>query len=104
MPEFLPLAGAVAAGLLLGAIFFGGLWWTVNRGMSSSQPALWFFGSMVLRMGVVLTGFYFVGDGHWDRLALCVLGFVLARIAINWLTRPPFELQNARTPGARHAS
>jgi F1F0 ATPase subunit 2 len=30
------------AGLLLGAIFFGGLWWTVRKGVSSKRPALWF--------------------------------------------------------------
>jgi F1F0 ATPase subunit 2 len=104
MPEFLPQAGAATAGLLLGAAFFGGLWWTVNRGISSSQPALWFFGSMLLRTGVALAGFYFVGHGHWDRLALCLLGFVLARIAINRLTRPAPELQNAHAPDARRAS
>jgi F1F0 ATPase subunit 2 len=104
MSEVLPLAGAVAAGLLIGAIFFGGLWWTVNRGISSSQPALWFFGSMLLRMGVVLGGLYFVGHGHWERLVACLLGIVLARIAINRLTRPAAELQNARAPDAPHAS
>lgn len=104
MPEFLPLAGALAAGLLLGATFFGGLWWTVNRGVSSSQPALWFLGSMLLRMGVVLGGLYFVGHGHWERLMVCLLGIVLARIAINRLTRPASDLQNARAPDADHAS
>jgi hypothetical protein len=30
MTEFLILAVASAAGLLLGAVFFGGLWWTVR--------------------------------------------------------------------------
>jgi F1F0 ATPase subunit 2 len=104
MPEFFPLAGALAAGVLLGAIFFGGLWWTVNRGISSSRPALWFFASMVLRTGVILAGFYFVGNGRWERLALCLLGFVLARIAVNRLTRQASESQDARAPDARHAS
>jgi F1F0 ATPase subunit 2 len=104
MNEFLTLAFPLAAGLVLGATFFGGLWWTVNRGISSSQPALWFFGSMLLRMGVVLGGLYFVGHGHWERLMVCLLGIVLARIAINRLTRPASELQNARAPDARHAS
>ena len=46
MNELLSLAVALAAGLLLGALFFGGLWWTVIRGSSSAHPALWFFGSM----------------------------------------------------------
>ena len=59
---------ALVAGVLLGAIFFGGLWWTVRKGVSSKQPALWFFGSLLLRMSIALAGFYFVGRGHWERL------------------------------------
>ena len=77
---FLILALALVAGQVLGAIFFGGLWWTVRNGLSAKQPALWFLGSMLLRMGIVLTGFYFIGRGHWQRLVLCLLGFVIARI------------------------
>ena len=42
MRELLLLAAASAAGLLLGAIFFGGLWFTVRKGVSSQRPALWF--------------------------------------------------------------
>ena len=56
------------AGVVLGAIFFGGLWWTVRKGVSSKQPALWFLGSLLLRMSIVLAGFYFVARGHWERL------------------------------------
>ena len=66
MNETLPLLLAGVAGLLLGAIFFGGLWWTVRKGLSSKQPALWSFGSMLLRMAIVLAGFYFVGRGNWS--------------------------------------
>src|ERR1035437_9828967 len=82
MNEFLTLALALVAGLLLGAIFFGGLWWTVRKGVSSKQPALWFFGSLLLRMSIALAGFYFVGRGHWERLLLCLLGFVMARFIV----------------------
>ena len=59
MNEVLVLATALAAGLLLGAFFFGGLWWTVRRGVSSPRPALWFFGSMLLRMSVDPVGILF---------------------------------------------
>ena len=57
MRELLLLAAASAAGLLLGAIFFGGLWFTVRKGVSSQRPALWFFFSLMLRMSVALAGF-----------------------------------------------
>ena len=84
MNEFLILAVALAAGFLLGAFFFGGLWWTVRKGVSSKLPALWFLGSLLLRMSLVLVGFYFVGRGDWHRLVACLLGFVIARF---WVFR-----------------
>jgi F1F0 ATPase subunit 2 len=81
------LAGA--AGVVLGMIFFGGLWWTVRRALVSRRPASWFLGSLLLRMGLVVTGFYFVGDGQWPRLLACLLGFIVARSAVMRLTGKP---------------
>ena len=103
MNEPLPMLLASAVGLLLGTIFFGGLWWTVRKGLSSRQPALWFFGSMLLRMGIALAGFYFVGRGDWRRLLACLLGFVVARFVVTWLTRAPVENHHSQTPEAGHA-
>ena len=48
--------------------FFGGLWWTVRKSLVSSQPAVWVFCSLLLRMGVTMTGFYFVSGADWQRL------------------------------------
>jgi len=104
MNEPLSLASALAMGVLLGAIFYGGLWWTVRQGVSSKRVALWFLGSLLLRMGVALAGFYFVAGGHWERLLLCLLGFVIARVVVTWLTqpggenRPPQVLEGSHAP------
>jgi F1F0 ATPase subunit 2 len=87
MTDALRLVLALVTGLLLGAIFFGGLWWTVRKGFSSRQPALWFFGSLMLRTSIALAGFYFVGRGHWERLLVSLLGFVVARLFVTRLTR-----------------
>src|SRR5271169_4311492 len=103
MNEFLILALALAAGVLLGAIFFGGLWWTVRKGVSSRHPALWFFGSLLPRMGLVLLGFYFVGRGDWRRLAACWLGFVIARFIVMRLTGAPLEQHHSATGEDGHA-
>lgn len=78
----LPLALAALAGVALGTLFFGGLWWTVQRAAVSPRPALWFGPSLLLRIAVVAGGFYLVGDGTWQRLAACLGGFVLARAAV----------------------
>ena len=103
MNEPLTLILAGVAGLFLGAIFFGGLWWTVRKGMSSPRAVLWFFGSLLLRMGVVLAGFYFVGGGQWQRLVGCLVGFVVSRFVVLWLTRPPVEPNPSIAKEVSHA-
>jgi F1F0 ATPase subunit 2 len=103
MNETLTLVLAWVAGGVFGASFFGGLWWTVRKGVSSKQPALWFFGSLLLRMSIALAGFYFVSGGHWERLLLCLLGFVMARLAVTWLTRLSGEHQTRPAQEASHA-
>jgi len=103
MNEWLMLALAWMAGLLLGAIFFGGLWWTVRMGVTSGRPALLFLGSLLLRTVVVVAGFYFVGDGHWQRLLACLTGFVIARFIVTRLAGPPMEYCNTPTKEAGHA-
>ncbi len=85
---------AAAAGAGLGLFYFSGLWWTVRKGAVSSQPALWFLGSALLRTAVVLAGFYIAGGGRWERLALCLLGFLAARVAV---------MRRVRAPEASHA-
>lgn len=87
MNEPLTLVLAGMAGLLLGALFFGGLWWTVRKGLSSKQPVLWFLGSLLLRTGIVLAGFYLISGGRWERLLACLLGFVIARFIVTLRVR-----------------
>lgn len=97
------LALALVAGLLLGAFFFGGLWWTVRKGVSSKRPALLFLGSMLLRTGVVIAGFYVVSGGHWQRLLACLLGLAIARFIVMRLAGPPLEYYDAPGKEPGHA-
>jgi F1F0 ATPase subunit 2 len=92
MNDTLALVLALFAGVLLGVFFFGGLWWTVQKGVTSETPALWFLGSLVLRTILVLAGFYLAAQGHWSRLAASLFGFLFARlIVVKRLTRAPAE-------------
>jgi F1F0 ATPase subunit 2 len=88
MNETLTLLLAWGAGAALGGLFFGGLWWTVRKGTSSQRPALWFFGSFLLRTSLTLAGFYWVAGSQWERLLACLVGFVMVR---------PIILQRTRT-------
>jgi F1F0 ATPase subunit 2 len=101
MNNFLILALALVAGILLGAIFFGGLWWTVRKGVAAKNPAIWFLGSMLLRMAIALAGFYFVGRGDWRRLVSCLFGFIVARFIVMRLTSNlETKMGSARVPRA----
>ncbi len=92
MIETYYLVCAWLAGGMLGSIFFGGLWWTVHKGISSPSPALWFLGSLLVRMSVVLAGFYWVGRNDWERLVACLFGLILARWIVTYLTRRSTEI------------
>jgi F1F0 ATPase subunit 2 len=103
MNNFLLLVLALVVGLVIGALFFGSLWWTVRKGVFSKSPALWFLGSMLLRMSVVLAGFYFVGRGDWQRLVTCLIGFIFARFVVMRLTRTPIEHPHSPAKEVSHA-
>jgi F1F0 ATPase subunit 2 len=78
---------AFIVGLLLGTIFFGGLWFTVRKLVTSKRPALWFLGSFILRVSITLIGFYYIFSGSWQRLLICVAGFIIARFAVIHFTK-----------------
>ena len=81
--------GAIAAGFVIGLLFYGGLWWTVRHAADFRRPALTLLGSALVRMAAVLGGFYVVSEGQWTRVLLCLLGLLLARLAVTWATRLP---------------
>lgn len=95
---------SVIAGGLIGTVFFGGLWWTVRKGLASRCAALWFTGGLLVRMSIALTGFYFIGRDHWPRLLACLFGFVVARAVVIRLTGSRFTQSSATSTEAHHAS
>jgi F1F0 ATPase subunit 2 len=93
-----PLVLSLLAGIAVGALFFGGLWWTTKKILAPGQPALWFVGSFLVRVSVTLAVFYVVAQGDWQRLLICLLGFLLARIVVIRLTRSATPRIEARAP------
>ena len=87
MNEVINLILALFAGIILGIIFFGGLLITVRIGLSSKKPTLIFLGSMIIRMAIVLLGFYYLGGDNWQKMIACLGGFLIARIAITLITK-----------------
>jgi len=82
------------AGLGLGLVFFGGLWFTVRAAVASSHPARWLAASFLVRAVLVSLGFYLVTGGKIDRVAACLLGFLATRWLLTW------RLGRHRSPAA----
>ncbi len=69
-----------AVGLTLGAFYFISLWLTLQRLAQTQSRARLLLISYLLRLAVVLAAFYFLlRDGHWERLAVALVGFVVMR-------------------------
>ena len=76
-----------SGGIVLGVIFYGGLWLTIRKGLSSKHAALFLLASFFLRSGITLTGFYFLSLGDLTLLLLSIVGFISARLTIMRFTR-----------------
>ena len=104
MTDTLTLAWALGTGVVLGAFFFGGLWWTVRKVSACQRPVMLFLSSFLLRTSIALAGLYLVAGARWDRLLACLLGFVIARLIVTKLTAPPVVPRTSPAKEASHAS
>lgn len=102
MIDVINLVFSLIAGMMFGAFFFGGLLWTVRKGVSAKHPALWFFGSMLVRTSIVVLGFYFIFGDSWQRLVVGLFGFICARLIVIRFTRIA-QHQNQLALDADHA-
>jgi F1F0 ATPase subunit 2 len=78
------LLACLVAGVALGLIFFGGLWWTLQRVPQVRHPGLLVAASLALRSAVVMTGLFLVFDDQLERLGAALLGVFAVRA---WLRR-----------------
>lgn len=98
MSDVLLLGGSFLAGLLLGLVYFGGLWYTVQSMTRAKRPALLFFASFAVRLVVVLGAIYFLGLGDWRRMAVALLGMIVMRMFLTRRLGPARKHQEERGP------
>ena len=80
--QILPWSLAFAAGAVLGAFFFGSLWFTVRQLPTTGWPVRLVVGSYFGRMAIALLGFYLIMQGDWTRAVAGLLGFIAARFIL----------------------
>ncbi len=96
MGEILTLISALVAGTGLGLFYFGGLWLTVQRLPTARRPAFFSLLSFFGRLGVALFGFYLVMGGHWERLLVCLLGFLGVRVILVRVWGPKSKAESSK--------
>jgi F1F0 ATPase subunit 2 len=74
---------SLAVGLVLGLLFYGGLWITVRRIQTSPHPGLLTFGGLWIRMGLVLAGLLLVLHGRWQNALVYLIGLIAARLLLS---------------------
>jgi len=94
--EFLYMIFAFIAGIVLGMFFFGGLWYTVKKAVNAKMPALWFLGSFIIRVCIVMIGFYYIVQVGWQALIISVVGFIVARFVVSYITKSAEKKQTKK--------
>jgi len=82
------LAQMFTAGLVLGAFYFISLWYTVHKVMHTENRASLLMISFAVRLAIVLTAFFFLMNGHWERLAAAMIGFIVMRRILTYVLGP----------------
>lgn len=94
MSEILYMILVFITGIVLGLFFFGGLWFTIKKAVLAKTPAVWFFTSFFLRVGVVMIGFYYIIQGGWELIISSLIGFIVARFLVTKFTKSIDKQQN----------
>jgi F1F0 ATPase subunit 2 len=80
MIHFLTFILTLVIGLGAGLFFFGGLWWTVRKGVEQNRPAI-FLASFAVRMATIVT-IIFLFRRDWPALMVLLAGFTVARVMV----------------------
>lgn len=102
MNEMINMLPAFIGGIVLGILFFGGLWLTIQKALHSKIPALIFAASFMIRMAVFLTGFYYVTQNSWQKMLICLAAFLMARTIITRISQKKNHPENPLMKEVRH--
>lgn len=83
--KVLELLVPLAAGVVIGLLYFGGLWITTRRLPRWKNPAVPLLGSFLVRSALCAGGVVVVSDGSAERAGVCLLGFLVGRAL--WIRR-----------------
>lgn len=73
---------AFIVGILVGSLFFGGLYLTVKKLTSLKYPALFMMLSLIVRLVILAGGIYLIMDGGIKNVLSAMAGIILVRFVM----------------------
>lgn len=101
--NFLDVGIAAMGGVLTGAFYYGGLWWTLQRLANATRPALLLGMSFLVRTVVVLLALLWLTDLQFALILVFMVGFIVMRLVLTqrWGPRNNVGPQNRVQPAAK---
>ena len=79
---------AFGIGIILGLLFFGGLYITIQKLETVKNPALIMILSFMVRMGVLVLAFYYIStSGGYKEVLFALAGVILTRFVLTFRMR-----------------
>jgi len=76
------IAISVIGGTALGLLYFGGLWWTVNRIRNVDHAVGFYLASLIIRAAVLLLSLFWLLQLGIVNLFVAVIGFFAVRLVL----------------------
>ncbi|UJF16455.1 ATP synthase subunit I [Jeotgalibaca sp. MA1X17-3] len=84
-------------GLLIGILYFGGLYYTTQKFNHVKSPGLFMILSFIFRMGILLTGLYYLAQAGFKNILLGFLAIMIVRmIMVSKIKKDPSKPDTKR--------
>lgn len=83
-------------GIILGILFFGGLYLTVGKLNEVKNPSLLVIFSFIIRMAILLGGLFYLSKKGYQAILLALVGIVLVKFIMIFMVNKPSEKATKR--------
>ncbi len=78
-------------GIILGIIFFGGLYLTVKKINQVKNPSVLFISSFIIRIALLLGGLYYISKKGYLGVLFALVGIILVKFVMIFIINKPNE-------------
>ena len=91
-----PVIVGSVAGILLGGMFFGGLWLSVQRVRKTRHKKAFFFVSWAIRSVILCSGLFYLGRYNVISLLCATAGLLVTRTVVVWWARKQLKKKSKK--------